>query len=151
MVDYPKAFVTGYPISHSCSPQVHRYWLRLYKLEGWYEPVEITVEHFPTFIQSLQERKYCGGNVTLPHKERAFTLAARCDRTATCIGSVNTLWFEEDVLCGSNTDAYGFICNLNDCAPGWIRNTAIVIGAGGAACAILFALKEQGFRFLLRI
>lgn len=151
MAESPKAFVTGYPIHHSRSPQIHRYWLDLYKIAGSYEPVETTPQDFPLFIHSLKERGFSGGNVTLPHKGQAYALAEKCDEVASHIGAVNTLWFEDGILHGSNTDAYGFACNLDDFAPDWEKETALVIGAGGASRAVLFALKERGYQQIILV
>lgn len=149
MADFPKAFVTGFPVKHSRSPQIHRYWLKFYGLAGSYDPVEIAPDDFTRFIASLTENGFCGGNVTLPHKEQAFQCADRRDGVADRIGAVNTLWFEKDVLCGSNTDAYGFARNLDDFAPGWEGETALVIGGGGASRAVIYALKERGFQRII--
>lgn len=143
--DMPHAFVTGYPVGHSLSPQIHRYWLKKYHLAGSYEAFEIKPEHFEKFIASLPDKGLCGGNVTLPHKEMAFQLADKKDCVATKIGAANTLWFENSKLCASNTDAYGFAANLDDFAPGWGGSVALVIGAGGAARAVIYALEQRGF------
>ena len=143
--EIPHAFVTGYPVGHSLSPQIHRFWLKKYKLAGTYDAVEVKPENFETFINSLQKKGFCGGNVTLPHKEEAFRLAEKKDQAATRIGAANTLWFENNILCASNTDGYGFEANLDDFAPGWGGNAALVIGAGGAARAIIYTLEQRGF------
>ncbi|TIR87330.1 MAG: shikimate dehydrogenase, partial [Mesorhizobium sp.] len=71
-----------------------------------------------------------GGNVTIPHKEAAFALVERRDEAAEAIGAVNTLWLEDGVLWGGNTDALGFAGNLDKHAPGWAANgPAVVLGA----------------------
>ena len=143
--EIPHAFVTGYPVGHSLSPQIHRFWLKKYKLAGTYDAVEVKPENFEAFINSLQKKSFCGGNVTLPHKEEAFRLAEKKDQAATRIGAANTLWFENDTLCASNTDGYGFEANLDDFAPGWGGGVALVIGAGGAARAVIYTLEQRGF------
>ena len=143
--EIPHAFVTGYPVGHSLSPQIHRFWLKKYKLAGTYDVVEVKPENFEAFINSLQKKSFCGGNVTLPHKEEAFRLAEKKDQAATRIGAANTLWFENDTLCASNTDGYGFEANLDDFAPGWGGGVALVIGAGGAARAVIYTLEQRGF------
>lgn len=146
-----KAFVTGYPVHHSRSPQIHRYWLQHYGIEGSYETVETTVENFPAFIHGLKQQGWQGGNITLPHKEQAFVCVEKHDEVAAQIGAVNTVWFENDILCGANTDAYGFARNLDDFAPDWVQENALVIGAGGAARAVLFALRARGFKHIVLI
>ncbi|MHC5306087.1 shikimate dehydrogenase [Bartonella sp. LJL80] len=141
----PRAFVTGYPVRHSRSPQIHRSWLQQYAISGQYDPIEVAPENFAGFIGSLAKDGFCGGNVTLPHKEEAFRLADQKDSVATMIGAANTLWFENGRLCASNTDAYGFAANLDDFAPGWAGGIALVLGAGGASRAVIYALKQRGF------
>lgn len=146
MAEAPKkAFVTGHPIAHSRSPKIHGHWLAKYGIDGVYEAIDVAPEAFAEFLQALQAQGYRGGNVTIPHKEAAFALAARRDADAEQIGAVNTLWFENGELCGGNTDAHGFAANLDEYAPGWAANgPAVVLGAGGAARAIIHALKQRG-------
>ncbi|RCL00047.1 MAG: shikimate dehydrogenase [Candidatus Tokpelaia sp. JSC188] len=152
MARIPKAFVAGYPIYHSLSPKIHRYWLNFYRISGSYDSIEVTTEDFPSFIHSLKELGFAGGNVTLPHKEQAYALVKKCDEVANYIGAINTLWFDNGgILHGSNTDAYGFVCNLDDFSPGWEKETALVIGAGGASRAVLFSLKERGYQQIILI
>ncbi|TKB35956.1 MAG: shikimate dehydrogenase, partial [Mesorhizobium sp.] len=110
-----------------------------------YEAIDVAPEAFAEFLQTLQAQGYRGGNVTIPHKEAAFALVARRDADAEQIGAVNTLWFENGELCGGNTDAHGFAANLDEYAPGWTANgPAVVLGAGGAARAVIHALKQRG-------
>lgn len=141
----PKAFVCGHPISHSRSPLIHRYWLAELGLDGGYDPIDVAPHDFADFFSHMVRRGWIGGNVTIPHKEHAFRLAARRDAAAEAIGAVNTLWLENGEVVGGNTDAYGFAANLDAGAPGWSdAETAIVLGAGGAARAIAFALQAAG-------
>ena len=143
----PRAFVCGHPIIHSRSPLIHNHWLKRYGLTGSYERVDVAPEDFAQFIARLAEQGFVGGNVTLPHKEAAAALVARRDESATIIGAVNTLWFENGLLCGSNTDAYGFSAYLDQVAPDWKRGRiATVLGAGGASRAIIHALQSNGYR-----
>ncbi|MEO9336156.1 shikimate dehydrogenase [Mesorhizobium sp. SB112] len=141
------AFVCGNPIAHSRSPKIHNYWLNLYGIEGTYCPIDILPEAFPDFVRTLKEQGLAGGNVTLPHKEAAFRLAERPDETAELIGAANTLWFENGELFATNTDAHGFAANLDEYASGWEGNgIAVVLGSGGAARAVIYALIQRGFR-----
>ncbi|HTV70158.1 MAG TPA: shikimate dehydrogenase, partial [Rhizobiaceae bacterium] len=90
---------------------------------------------------------WAGGNVTIPHKEAAFAAAARRDEAAEMIGAVNTLWLEDGEIVGGNSDAIGFAANLDDRVPGWDKTrSAVVLGAGGSARAIIHALKVRGLR-----
>ncbi|EJF90983.1 shikimate dehydrogenase [Bartonella tamiae] len=141
----PKAFVVGYPIGHSRSPHIHQTWLERYQCEGSYESLEITPQYFPKFLKNLKKHQFCGGNVTLPHKHVAFQIAEKKDDVSIMIGAANTLWYENEILCAGNTDAYGFSKNLDDYAPGWAGDVAIVLGAGGASRAVIYALKKRGF------
>jgi shikimate dehydrogenase len=143
----PKAFVCGHPISHSRSPKIHRHWLAHYGLNGSYEAIDVAPDGFADFAASVRAGRYAGGNITLPNKEVAFQVVDRLDAAAKQIGAVNTLWVEDGSLHGSNTDAYGFAANLDDHAPGWSAapGAVVVLGAGGAARAVLHALKLRGF------
>src|SRR4029453_6248235 len=132
---------------HSRSPAIHRYWLKLYGIDGAYEKEAVRPEDLAAFLGSLGDRCYAGGNVTLPHKEEALRLASIADEAARAIGAANTLWLDSaGRLNASNTDAYGFMTNLNQEAPHWNkgRRPGMVLGAGGAARAILYGLIAQG-------
>lgn len=142
-----KAFVTGWPISHSKSPRLHGFWLKKYKIAGTYEPVAVEPKEFVNFLSQFKKNGFAGGNVTIPHKEVAFRIIKNLDPAASAIGAVNTLWFEGDELHGGNTDAYGFSANLDEFMPRWRDGeVAIVLGAGGAARAIIYALIEVGYK-----
>ncbi|MBB3997560.1 shikimate dehydrogenase [Aureimonas pseudogalii] len=141
----PRAFVAGWPIAHSRSPLIHGFWLEEHALPGAYERAGVPPEEFAAFLQGLRAAGWTGGNVTIPHKEAAFAAADRRDGAAEAIGAVNTLWFEGDRLVGGNTDAYGFSANLDERLKGWRdAQNAVVLGAGGAARAVVQALVEAG-------
>jgi len=142
-----RACVIGWPVEHSRSPAIHRYWLELYGIDGAYEKEAVRPEEFASFLGSLSDRGYAGANVTLPHKTKALRLATIADESARAIGAANTLWLDgTGRLNASNTDAYGFMTNLNQEAPHWNKGRApvMVLGAGGAARAILYGLIAQG-------
>lgn len=140
-----KAFVCGHPIAHSRSPKIHGHWLQAYGIDGSYEAMDVAPQEFPAFLEGMAQAGFAGGNVTIPHKEAAFRLAARRDEAAEMIGAVNTLWLEDGILWGGNTDAYGFAANLDEYAPGWQQSrVALVLGAGGASRAIVHALQKAG-------
>jgi shikimate dehydrogenase len=142
-----RACVIGWPVSHSLSPLIHGYWLKEHGLEGAYVKEAVEPKDFGGFLTSLAARGYCGANITVPHKIDAFRLCELPDEAASAIGAVNTLWFDAGRLAGSNTDAYGFAANLENQSPGWDRGgPAVVIGAGGAARAIVWALLQRGFQ-----
>lgn len=139
------AFVCGHPIAHSRSPMIHSHWLRQFGIEGSYRAIDVEPARFADFIHGLEGAGLVGGNVTIPHKEAAFRLVARRDEAAEAIGAVNTIWLEDGAASGGNTDAYGFAANLDEHAPGWEKSSAaVVVGAGGAARAVIHALKQRG-------
>ncbi len=144
--DLRAACVIGWPVKHSRSPQIHEYWIKRHGLAAAYRREEVMPEAFADFIATLVSRGYVGANVTLPHKEEALALSEPDDRART-VGAANTLWLEGGRLLSTNTDVEGFTANLDDCVPGWDAHLgeAVVLGAGGAARAVLCGLIERGF------
>jgi shikimate dehydrogenase len=142
-----RAFVCGHPIAHSRSPLIHGYWLEELGLSGSYERIDVAPADFPEFLSNIGRQGFAGGNITIPHKEAAFRGVEKRDRDAEAIGAVNTVWYDADgILCGGNTDAYGFAANLDGAVPHWTNGRkAVVLGAGGAARAVIHALKERGY------
>ena len=142
-----RACVIGWPVEHSRSPLIHRYWLKHYGIDGAYEKEAVRPEDLAGFLGLLAAHGYAGANVTLPHKEAALQLAAVADEAARAIGAANTLWLDQaGRLSAGNTDAYGFITNLEAEAADWNtdRRPVMVLGAGGAARAILHGLLNEG-------
>lgn len=143
----PLAGVIGSPIAHSKSPRLHGHWLRKLGLPGHYIPMDVAPEDFEQVLRSLPKAGFVGVNVTVPHKEAALKLADVVTDRATLIGAANTLIFLEDGrIHADNTDGYGFIENLRQNAPDWDAKAgpAAVLGAGGAARAILASLLDAG-------
>lgn len=140
-----KAFVIGHPIAHSRSPLIHGTWLSEHGIDGTYEAIDVAPADLPAFFERLRSGEFAGGNVTIPHKEAVFALCDSVDDLAKTIGAVNTLVVREGKVHGYNTDYLGFLGNLDAAAPGWSGGPrdALVIGAGGAARAILVALRER--------
>jgi shikimate dehydrogenase len=139
------ACVIGWPAGHSRSPLIHNYWIKQHGVTAEYRREAVPPEKFAEFLASWGERGYVGANVTLPHKEAALKLSQPDDR-AEAVGAANTLWLEGGVLRSTNTDVEGFVENLDAATPGWDAGlaSAIVLGAGGAGRAIVFALLERG-------
>lgn len=140
-----KAFVIGHPINHSRSPLIHGTWLGEHGIDGSYEAIDVAPADLPAFFQSLRDGAFAGGNVTIPHKEAVFALCDSVDPLATTIGAVNTLVVQDGRVHGTNTDYLGFLGNLDAAAPGWSDSPddALIIGAGGAARAVLVALRSR--------
>jgi len=137
------ACVIGWPVAHSRSPLIHRFWLQRHGIDGDYRREAVPPDAVAEFVGSLAARGYVGGNVTLPHKEAAFALCPEVTRVAERLGAVNTLWLRDGQLCGDNTDAYGFAANLDEQCPAWREaRSALVLGAGGSARAVLQALLD---------
>ncbi len=142
----PRAFVIGWPIAHSRSPLIHTYWLRQLGVAGSYERIPVAPPDLSAFLANLEESRFVGGNVTLPHKEKAFAACAVAWPVAQRLKAVNTLWIEDGKLFGDNTDVAGFLASLDEDIPGWDKSVhkAVVLGAGGAARGIVFGLISRG-------
>lgn len=139
-----KAFVCGHPVAHSRSPLIHRHWLASHNINGSYEPIDVAPDDFSQFLRTIGEAGHNGGNITIPHKEAAFGIVDDVDGAASKIGAVNTVWIKDGRLCGTNTDWLGFASNLDAGARGWdTAVNAVILGAGGAARAILYALIQR--------
>jgi shikimate dehydrogenase len=140
----PAACLIGWPAAHSRSPLIHHYWLRKLGIEGGYNIEAVPPEGFAEFVLHLSTHGFVGANVTIPHKERALALSEP-DARARAVGAANTLWYQGEKLCSTNTDIEGFVGNLDASAPGWDAATdALVLGAGGASRAVVFGLLERG-------
>lgn len=140
----PAACLIGWPAAHSRSPLIHHYWLNQLGIAGGYSIEAVPPEGLADFVLHLAARGFVGANVTRPHKERVLTLSAP-DARARAVGAANTLWYQDGELHSTNTDVEGFINNLDASAPGWDAvDEALVIGAGGAARAVVFGLLERG-------
>ena len=141
------AGVFGWPINHSRSPRLHGFWLAKYGIDGAYLPFSTRPENLIDAIRALPKLGFRGGNITLPHKERALAAVDELSDVARRIGAVNTLIVREDgTIFGDNTDGYGFLQHLKSSAPQWRAEAgpAVVLGAGGAARAIIVALLDAG-------
>lgn len=144
----PRAGIVGWPVSHSRSPILHGYWLRKYAIAGSYERIPIAPESFSADFRALATLGYVGVNVTIPHKQVAMTCCDELDFTAKRLGAVNTVTIKNGRFYGSNTDAFGFMENLRQGAPDWKPDIgpAVIIGAGGAARAVIAALCDAGVK-----
>jgi len=143
----PLAGVIGHPIAHSKSPQLQRHWLKNLGISGYYIPMDVSPENLAQVLDSLPKAGFVGVNVTVPHKERVMELAHQITDRAALIGAANTLVFRDDgTIHADNTDGYGFIENLRQGAPDWVPTAgpAAVLGAGGAARAVVSALLDAG-------
>lgn len=141
-----RACVIGWPIAHSRSPLIHQFWLKKYGIEGSYTKEAVRPEELKSFLGSLKERGFEGCNVTVPHKEAAFSIAGIRSSSAIAVGAANTIWLEGDALACANTDSYGFMANLDQSAPQWRTSPGpiMILGAGGSARAVVHGFLEAG-------
>ena len=139
-----KAGVIGWPIGHSRSPLIHNYWMEQYQIDAAYGlcPIDPSTD-FRAALTGLAADGYIGANVTLPHKENAFRAMDALSPMAEKLGAVNTIAFENGQMIGSNTDVGGFIASLDAHGTRWRDTPALVLGAGGAARAIIAALDAE--------
>lgn len=148
-IDRSRAFVIGWPISHSKSPVIHNHWLKEYGLQGSYEKIAVEPEKLASFLTELKEGSFVGGNVTIPHKQALFDHVDVIHPTAKKLMAANTLWMEEGKLHADNSDGFGFLANLDQNCPDWDNKTdkkALILGAGGACRPIINGLIERGFK-----
>jgi len=141
------AGVMGWPVGHSRSPRLHGFWLERYGIDGAYVPLAVPPERAAEAIRALPALGFRGCNVTVPHKEIAAATVDHLDESARRAGAVNTIVVRDDgSLEGRNTDGFGFLENLKAGAPGWTAGDgpAVVLGAGGAARAVVAALIDDG-------
>ena len=143
-----KSGVTGWPVAHSRSPLLQNHWLKKYDLEGEYGLYPVAPEDAEKFYRNFSATGLVGCNVTIPHKETAASACDFLDEAAQAMGAANTLWIDDaGKLHGANTDGIGFLGNLDQHAPGWDEKaqTAVVLGAGGAARAVVWSLLKRKF------
>ncbi|MFM7800685.1 MAG: shikimate dehydrogenase [Limnohabitans sp.] len=141
------AGVMGWPISHSRSPVIHGHWIHQLGLRGTYVPLAVNPVLLPQALGGLAALGFAGCNLTLPHKVDALAYVHQLDDKARQIGAVNTVMVNPDgSLRGTNTDAFGYIQSLHEAQSGWqaAQAVAVVLGAGGAARAIIWALADAG-------
>ena len=143
----PLAGVIGSPIAHSKSPALHGYWLKSLGIQGHYIPMDVSSDNLSEVVKMMPKMGFVGANVTVPHKEAVMKIADLITDRAALIGSANTLIFRKDgKIHADNTDSYGFVQNLRHKAPNWNPKAgpAALLGAGGAARAVISALLEVG-------
>jgi shikimate dehydrogenase len=141
------AGVMGWPVAHSRSPLIHNHWLQKYGLTGSYVQLAVQPGQLATALPGLAALGFKGCNITIPHKVEALSLVHDVDANARRVGAVNTVVVQPDgSLKGMNTDGFGYIQSLLDAQPDWQVNAGpvVVLGAGGAARAVVLALSDRG-------
>ena len=140
--------VLGWPVAHSRSPAMHNAALQALGMEDWrYQALPVPEELFTETVRALGAAGFVGANVTIPHKQAALALASKASETARQIGAANTLTFAPDgTIAAENTDAPGLIAALEQLVGLPTSPSALVLGAGGSARAVVWALREAGAR-----
>ena len=142
-----KIAILGHPIKHTLSPKMHNYWLKELGISGRYEAINTPTKNFKKTIKKLCKEGYKGVNLTLPLKEEALKYLNKKDRIVDFIGATNVLIFsKQNIIEGKNTDVYGFKKSLIKLVKNKKRKTAIIIGSGGSARAVLCALIEMRYK-----
>jgi len=136
--------VIGWPVGHSLSPSMHNAALEHLGLDWCYVPLPVRPEHLPEAVAGLRALGFRGINATVPHKLALLDLMDELTPAARAIGAVNTVMVQPDGLLGHNTDADGFIRDLRDGGYDPARRRALVLGAGGSARAVVYALASVG-------
>jgi shikimate dehydrogenase len=138
------AGIIGWPVEHSRSPRLHGFWLQRHGIDGAYVPLPIRPDAFGLAVRGLAAAGFAGANVTAPHKLAAFEICDTVEASARRAGAVNTLVFQDGRIIGRNTDGMGFIANLRAHGVDPAAGPALVLGAGGAARAVVAALQDAG-------
>lgn len=141
------AGVMGWPVMHSRSPLLHNFWFKQHALTGTYVPLAIAPEGLGPALRALHPLGFAGCNLTIPHKQAAMALVDEVDAVAKRIGAISCVTVKTDgSLAGTNNDCFGFIENLRQSVPTWHADAgpAVVLGAGGGARAVAYALMREG-------
>lgn len=141
--------VMGWPVAHSRSPDIHSHWIGELGLRGAYVLLPVEPGHLAQALRALPVLGFAGCNLTIPHKVAAMSIVDSVDPPARRIGAVNTVLVQPDgSLAGRNTDGIGYVQSLLAEVPAWRADAGpvAVMGAGGAARAVIVGLAEQGAR-----
>ena len=144
---YTLAGLMGWPVGHSRSPIIHNHWITEHGLRGSYVLLSVEPGQLEQALRALPVLGFAGCNLTIPHKVAALSIVDRIDPLAARIGAINCIVVEADgSLTGKNTDAYGYVQSLRDAQPDWRPDAgpALVLGAGGAARAVIAGLLDSG-------
>lgn len=147
--DFGIAGLLGWPVAHSRSPVIHNHWLARYAIPGRYVLFGVPPERLEAAVRGIAVLGLRGCNVTTPHKQTIFPMLDHVDELARKIGAINTVVVGDDgALSGFNNDGNGFVQSVRDAAAGWRPDAGpiTIVGAGGAARAIIASLQAQGAR-----
>ncbi len=144
MPSIQKLAVIGDPIAHSLSPVLQSFLIRHFALPFTYEALHVRAHDLPKMMQRLRNGEFRGLNVTIPHKQAVLPFLDVVDETAAHLGAANTIAVEKNKLIGYNTDVTGFLRGLTAAGISPSDKNVLVLGAGGAARAVIFALLKTG-------
>ncbi len=144
-------FVAGSPIAQSRSPMIHGRWIAELGLDAAYVRIEAQPDALPGLLARVRNGELLGGNLTKPLKEAALPALDTLTDDAAALGAVNTVFMDRGALTGANTDVPGFFAHLDETCPGWQRSVdqVLVLGAGGAARAVIYGLLQRQIRQIL--
>ena len=143
-VSHKKLAVIGDPISHSLSPMLHKFLIENFHLPFSYEAIQVTARELAEFVSAKRDSDFRGFNVTIPHKQAILPLLDKISETVRAIGAVNTVIFDGATAVGENTDVTGFLWMMKLAGVSLAQREVLVIGAGGAARAVIFGLQQAG-------
>jgi shikimate dehydrogenase len=144
----PFCAILGHPVSHSLSPRLHTEAFRLIGLDWRYVAIDLPADRLHVLPDVMAMDGFRGANVTIPHKKAVMPVLDAIDPQASSVGAVNTIAKGEEGWIGHNTDVAGFLDPIAYRLPGWVGETAVVFGSGGASAAVAYALRQAGMRVL---
>tara|TARA_Y100001936_G_C15990243_1_gene621920 strand:- start:187 stop:984 length:798 start_codon:yes stop_codon:yes gene_type:complete len=139
-------FVIGNPIEHSISPEIHNFWFKENNINAHYNKKSLEEDDLENFIKKIKDKEINGANVTIPFKEKIIPFVEKLSDAAREANSVNTIYLSEDNVIGHNTDIEGFYLSLKQESRILKNKTALILGSGGVAPAIIIGLKKLGLK-----
>lgn len=138
-----KLGILGWPVEHSLSPIIQNAAIQYHKINAVYLPLPCAPGNIEKGINAIKSLDFVGANVTVPHKEAVIPYLDKVDEISSFLGSVNTLYWEENLLCGTSTDPYGAFKNLYASGYSLENQNVVLLGNGGAARALAFTLSSE--------
>lgn len=142
-----KACVMGWPVSHSLSPVLHRYWLNKYNIDGAYTAMAVLPEHLKEALRRIADQDFAGCNLTMPLKQSSLSAMDEHDESCLMSGAVNTVVINNGKIKGFNSDGFGFVENLKAKSISWEKDRVVILGSGGAACGVIASLAAEGVKY----
>ena len=134
--------VIGNPIEHSLSPKLHNYWIKKHNIDAIYEKKKLNDKELKNFFINLKEKKIDGVNVTVPFKKKVIPFLNKLTKESEITQSVNTIYFQDDIIIGHNTDVSGFELGIKNFNYDIKNKSVFILGAGGVVSSLIFSLKK---------